>query len=137
MRRYHPREWEEDAACFGHDDKPETHALLRDLSKFIEPFKETEDPHRVYDPQSLSEVFYPPRVKEIYPVYAERAKDYCFGKDRRHPCPVRKQCLIWAILSEEEHGILGGMSHRERNALVRKAETEGISPVEYVERIPH
>lgn len=136
MSKYNPRNWEEGAACYGHDDKPETKALLKTLGDFVEPFRETEDPHRVYRPESLTEVFYPPRVKEIYPVYAERAKDYCFGKDRRHPCPVRKQCLIWSIQSDQEHGILGGMSHRERNALVRKAESEHVSYVDYIEAMP-
>ena len=30
------------------------------------------------------------------------------------------QCLEWAIKTNELFGIYGGMSHRERNALVRK-----------------
>lgn len=130
MPSYHPREWEHlGPACFGHDDKPETEELLKEVGDFAVQYG-------ALRPHSLSELYFPPRIKEVYPVYAEKAKDFCFGKDRRHPCPVRKQCLIWAIQTNEEHGILGGMSHRERNALVRKAEAEGISPEDYVNRLP-
>lgn len=126
MTAQHPRSWEPDAACAGHDDEPDVVELLVGLAEFVEPFD-------VPAPGSLSELFFPPRVKEIYPVYAARAKDYCLGTDRRHPCPVRKECLIWAIHTDEEHGIWGGMSHRERNALVRKAEAEGENYQDYIE----
>jgi hypothetical protein len=56
-------------------------------------------------------------VKKI----ADEAKRSCFGVEDEIPaCPVRKECLWSAIESEEQHGIWGGLSHRERNALVRK-----------------
>lgn len=128
LSKWHPREWEAGAACFGHDDKPKTKKLLAGLGEFVEPFG-------IESPKSLSELFYPPRVREIYHVYADEAKAHCFGKDGRHPCPVRKQCLLWSILTEEEHGLWGGMSHRERNAMVRKAEREHIDIVDYVEAL--
>lgn len=65
-------------------------------------------------------LFFPPRDKALYRVVADQAKEFCFGKDGESPCPVRAQCLWYAVDSDEVHGIWGGMSHRERNALVRK-----------------
>ena len=66
------------------------------------------------------EIFFPPRDKEQYKVIADEAKSFCLGPNGNNPCPVRKECLWSAIESEEQHGIWGGLSHRERNALVRK-----------------
>lgn len=33
------------------------------------------------------------------------------------PCPVWKECLVWAITNEEQHGIWGGMSPSQRAVL--------------------
>ena len=67
------------------------------------------------------DIFFPPRDKELYKKIADEAKKYCFGVEDKIPaCPVRKECLWSAIESDEQHGIWGGLSHRERNALVRK-----------------
>jgi WhiB family redox-sensing transcriptional regulator len=77
--------------------------------------KDVEDP----------EIFFPPRDKTLYKKIAAEAKVYCFGgktpegKSLR-ACPVRKDCLLSAINEDQQHGIFGGLSHRERNALVRK-----------------
>jgi WhiB family redox-sensing transcriptional regulator len=67
-----------------------------------------------------TEMFYPPRDKTKYKKIAAQAKTYCLGANGKNPCPVRQECLWDAIENNEEHGIWGGMSHRERNALVRK-----------------
>lgn len=72
-----------------------------------------------------TEIFFPPRDKTQYKVIADQAKVYCFGgRDEQGeeiaPCPVRLNCLWYAIDGDEQHGIWGGLSHRERNALVRK-----------------
>lgn len=67
-----------------------------------------------------TELFFPPRDKEQYKPVADAAKAICTGKDGLGECPVRKECLIYAISIDEEHGIFGGMSHRERNALIRR-----------------
>ena len=66
------------------------------------------------------DIFYPPRDKEQYRRQADEAKSYCFGSVGKLACPVRQRCLWQAINTDEQHGIWGGMSHRERNALVRK-----------------
>lgn len=67
-----------------------------------------------------TDLFYPPRDKDLYKPIADQAKSICRGRDGRPECPVRYECLWEAIDSDEEHGIWGGMSHRERNAAVRK-----------------
>lgn len=67
------------------------------------------------------DIFFPPRDKALYKGIADEAKSYCFGNgETTSACPVRKECLWYAVASDMEHGIFGGMSHRERNALVRK-----------------
>lgn len=66
------------------------------------------------------EIFYPPRDKDVYKETADEAKLHCFGDSVLRACPVRQECLWYAVSSDEQHGIWGGMSHRERNALVRK-----------------
>lgn len=67
-----------------------------------------------------TDLFYPPRSKNEYKLIADKAKVYCFGTNGSNPCPVRSECLWDAVSREEPHGIWGGLSHRERNALVRK-----------------
>ena len=68
-----------------------------------------------------TEVFFPQRDRRTYKIVAAQAKTFCHGDGEDRPvCPVIRDCLWMAIRDDEEHGILGGMSHRERNALVRK-----------------
>ncbi|MET7758667.1 WhiB family transcriptional regulator [Streptomyces sp. NPDC005389] len=43
-----------------------------------------------------------------------RAKTLCTG------CPVRAECLAHALDSRIEHGIWGGMTERERRALLKR-----------------
>lgn len=67
-----------------------------------------------------TEIFFPPRDKDRYKVIADEAKTYCFGENGKNPCKVRNECLWDAIRRDEPHGIWGGLSHRERNAVVRR-----------------
>lgn len=48
-----------------------------------------------------------------------RAKAVCAG------CPVRTECLAQALDSRIEHGIWGGMTERERRALLKRRPTVG------------
>ena len=73
---------------------------------------------------SDSDRFFPERNKQLYRFTAAQAKAVCFGKDGRPECPVRAECLADAIDRDERFGIWGGLSHRERNALVRKRDRE-------------
>jgi hypothetical protein len=79
-----------------------------------------------------TELWYPPRDKAKYQAIAEVSKAVCYGKDGLPECPVRKECLLYSDKMEEQHGIWGGMSHRERNALKRKAAKAGISFEEWI-----
>ncbi|MFI9649318.1 WhiB family transcriptional regulator [Streptomyces sp. NPDC052040] len=45
------------------------------------------------------------------------AKGMCTG------CPVRTECLAYALDQRIEHGIWGGMTERERRALLRRRPT--------------
>ncbi|SEM68269.1 WhiB family transcriptional regulator [Streptacidiphilus jiangxiensis] len=46
-----------------------------------------------------------------------RAKAVCMG------CPVRTECLADALDNRVEHGVWGGMTERERRALLRRRPT--------------
>jgi WhiB family transcriptional regulator, redox-sensing transcriptional regulator len=81
-----------------------------------------------------TELWFPPRDKNLYKVTADQAKAVCLGKDGAPACPVRTQCLLEAEANEEVHGIWGGMSHRERNALKRKAAKKGMTLQQIVEK---
>jgi len=81
-----------------------------------------------------TELWYPPRDKDLYTEIATQSKAICLGKDGLPPCPVRQECLLYAYKKDEEYGIWGGLSRRERNALVRKAERNGLTLEEWLEK---
>ena len=78
--------------------------------------------------------WYPPRNRHLYKPIADEAKGICFGRDGRPECPVRVTCLVNAIENDELHGIWGGLSHRERNALVRKAARSNMTAQQFLEK---
>ena len=80
-----------------------------------------------------TELWFPPREKELYKPIATISKGICLGKNGRPECPVRKECLMYSETMNEQYGIWGGLSHRERNALKRKAERNGMTLKEWVE----
>jgi WhiB family transcriptional regulator, redox-sensing transcriptional regulator len=79
-----------------------------------------------------TDLWFPPRDKEKYKTIAEISKAICYGKNGLPECPVRKECLLYADKMEDTHGIWGGMSHRERNSLKRKALKAGLTLEEWV-----
>lgn len=79
-----------------------------------------------------TELWFPPRDKDKYKNIASQAKAICLGKDGLPECPVRVKCLLYAEDNDEQHGIWGSMSHRERNALKRKAAKHGKTLEEWV-----
>lgn len=42
------------------------------------------------------------------------------GPSPMEGCPVREQCLEWALAHEVRYGVWGGLSERERRRLARK-----------------
>ena len=62
-----------------------------------------------------SEIFFPPAVFEHKPEREAReakAKAICSG------CPVRVQCLTWALAVREPHGVWGGASEGDRKRML-------------------
>ncbi len=49
------------------------------------------------------------------------AKRICAG------CPVRVECLAYALDTREAHGVFGGLSAQERLRLLRRPRTTGIA----------
>lgn len=68
-----------------------------------------------------TETFYPPR-DHTYSAHAERARAICHGDGTlRDPrCPVIRDCLLYALVMPDQHGVWGGMSSRERKTLHRR-----------------
>ena len=60
------------------------------------------------------EVFYGTDEKPITNIEKEQAKDICYA------CPVRRECLIVSIETNEYWGIWGGVDERERRAFIRE-----------------
>ncbi|MFD0020481.1 WhiB family transcriptional regulator [Streptomyces sp. NPDC058382] len=48
-------------------------------------------------------------------VQAEDAKAVCHG------CPVRQECLHWALENGQDSGVWGGLGETERRALKRRS----------------
>lgn len=48
---------------------------------------------------------------------SRRAKQACNGTDNTPECPIRHECLIYALVNNEKYGVWGGTSERERRAL--------------------
>jgi WhiB family redox-sensing transcriptional regulator len=60
-------------------------------------------------------IFYPPPRAERRPDKRRReqqAKEIC------DTCPVRQECLAYAVEVREQHGIWGGLTEKERRALI-------------------
>jgi WhiB family redox-sensing transcriptional regulator len=81
-----------------------------------------------------TEMFFPPRDKDKYREIADKAKAVCFGKDSKPACPVRINCLLYADEQDEQYGIWGGLSTRERSALKRKARNSNMTLKEWLEK---
>lgn len=60
------------------------------------------------------ELFFPVGNAGPAVLQTERAKAVC-GR-----CPVRAECLRWALESGQENGVWGGLSEDERRALNRR-----------------
>lgn len=56
-------------------------------------------------------VFYPEHTGSQQRVAEQRAKQVCAG------CPVRAECLSWALRTDEPWGVWGGMGPNERRRL--------------------
>lgn len=48
------------------------------------------------------------------------AKDFCNGEADGVVCPIREQCLMFALTNNEKHGVWGGMDELGRRGLRKK-----------------
>jgi hypothetical protein len=64
-------------------------------------------------------LFYPEKEGEDATAVAQQAKAVCNGLDGQPPCPVKQECLEYALANHEKFGIWGGRTERERNSLKR------------------
>lgn len=62
--------------------------------------------HRAACRDADPEIFYPEKGGRV-----EEARAICFR------CPVRAECLEWALENNERYGLWGGLSERQRRPL--------------------
>jgi WhiB family redox-sensing transcriptional regulator len=60
------------------------------------------------------DLFFPIGSTGLALVQTEEAKEVCRG------CPVRRQCLEWAMENGQDSGVWGGLGEAERRALKRR-----------------
>ncbi|GAB2621698.1 WhiB family transcriptional regulator [Streptomyces capparidis] len=77
--------------------------------------------HRAICRDEDPDLFFPIGSSGPALLQAEAAKRVC------HRCPVREQCLEWALASGQDVGVWGGTTEDERRALKarRRRETAG------------
>lgn len=71
------------------------------------------------------ELFYPPLDPETS---AQREIREAAAKAVCEPCPVRADCLSWALRNGERHGVWGGTTARERYQLARRRSAAAAHP---------
>ena len=57
----------------------------------------------------------------------ERRKREAQAKEICRTCPIRQQCLWWALDNKEEFGVWGGVANRERERFVKWLKQEGYA----------
>ncbi|MFD6153385.1 WhiB family transcriptional regulator [Streptomyces sp. NPDC060243] len=73
--------------------------------------------HRAACTDTDPELFFPVSTEGPGAVQREEAKRVCAG------CPVRAECLEYALESKQNSGVWGGLDERERAALHRGRRT--------------
>ena len=56
--------------------------------------------------------------------YPERGYSADYAKAICHRCPVETECLQWALDHDEQHGVWGGKSEKERRELKRAGQQQ-------------
>jgi WhiB family transcriptional regulator, redox-sensing transcriptional regulator len=84
-----------------------------------------------------TEVFYPDRDARTYQGTASIAKTYCHGHGHQPVCPVVLECLFYGLITNDNFGIWGGRSPRERNALRRSKSLAKYQEVQHLRGSPY
>lgn len=80
--------------------------------------------------RALDTSFQPPRdtffpVRGTAQITARDAKAICNGEEEGQPvCPIRTECLEYALGLKEKYGIWGGKSERERARIAKQRRVE-------------
>ncbi|HET7110158.1 MAG TPA: WhiB family transcriptional regulator [Gemmatimonadales bacterium] len=76
-------------------------------------------------------LFYPEKGEgEDATAVAQAAKSVCNGLDGQPACPVKQECLEFALQHHEKFGVWGGRTERERNSLKRmRKKVNGVGRV--------
>jgi WhiB family redox-sensing transcriptional regulator len=64
--------------------------------------------------QTDPDLFFPTGDNMTARAQAQQAKGICAG------CPVRRECLAWALETRQDQGVWGGMTEAERYAIHRR-----------------
>jgi WhiB family redox-sensing transcriptional regulator len=67
------------------------------------------------------ELFFPAPSVEVADMQTELAKAFCLF------CPVRRECLQFALATRQTHGVWGGMSERERTRAAEAATGQSVT----------
>jgi WhiB family redox-sensing transcriptional regulator len=96
------------------------------------------DPSKLLTAQLLAEAQADPARKWAAAALCTGADPVLFFPPGDHPaleargvcatCPVRGQCLAYAVLADEPFGIWGGLDHAERHTLRRQLQRRGELP---------
>lgn len=70
--------------------------------------------HRAACVEEDPELFFPVGTSGPAVEQAAEAKLVCSD------CPVRSECLAWALATGQDHGVWGGLGEEERRALKRR-----------------
>jgi hypothetical protein len=52
---------------------------------------------------------------------SENALAVCNGEFTDEPCPMRRSCLLWALVNNDSNGVFGGMTAPQRRWIRRNA----------------
>lgn len=74
------------------------------------------------DPETQRDNFFPERGTAQ--ITARDAKMVCNGENGQPVCPIREQCLEYALERKERFGIWGGKSERERAKIAKQRRVE-------------
>lgn len=72
---------------------------------------------------AATDLFFPVGAAEAAADETRQAREICAG------CPVRPQCLAYALASGQQYGIWGGSDEQERRRLRRQRREPGKGPV--------
>jgi hypothetical protein len=102
------------------------YATEAELLELLEPDEDGPWQQRAACRETDPEDFFPLKGESVEP-----AKQVCWGM-----CPVREECLDFALDNDERHGVWGGLSERERRKEARarqraKRPQSGVSGVSW------